>query len=120
MYVDGGPSATGVGYGFQVDKDNVLQMQAALLNEGRDLRDFLRREQYNLKLVPLGGDPVSQQGTPAFNAKISGNPDSVYQRALEYAQKLIDAANALSETAKTYGHTEDEIKANLDRISSAV
>jgi len=44
----------------------------------------------------------------------------VYQRSLEYAQKLIDAASALSETAKIYGHTEDEIKTNLDRITNAL
>lgn len=117
---EGGLAGSAAGYGFTVNKDNVLQMQAALLGEGRDLQLFLQNEERNLILRPLGRDPVSRDAAPAFQGKISTNPDSLYKRSLEYAQKLIDAADALSETAKIYGHTEDEIKANLDRITHAI
>jgi hypothetical protein len=91
---------------FQVNQDTVLQARAALLGEAQRLKDEIRLSSIDQGIGLCGGDPVSSDAASAFSERIDG----LLLRCSRYTDELEQAANALTDTAREYGFTEDDIR----------
>ncbi|MGH8966220.1 MAG: hypothetical protein ACRDXB_12950 [Actinomycetes bacterium] len=117
---DGGNSygyespAPAAGPAFVVSRDEVLAKYAALLAEADDFRLFLERIRDELLMTPMGGDPVSQDVARAVTDRIRNAQDSYFNVCQQWVDNLYQAAEALAETARQYGYTDEEIAASFN------
>jgi hypothetical protein len=93
---------------MQVTPENVLQARAVLLAEAESFQGFIRDNfSGNRRLVGLcGGDPISQDAQELFTEKIQEN---AVRPAQQYVQRLLDLADQLAVTARSFGITEQRI-----------
>ncbi|AOS61740.1 hypothetical protein [Actinoalloteichus hymeniacidonis] len=96
-----------------VDPDNILQVRAALLAEAERLSGVLAELRYGLRFEPMGSDPASIAFGQLATGRLLTNPDSYFHRCTQYVENLYVGAEALAETARRYGHTEDAIAASF-------
>lgn len=91
----------------QVHAGNVLQVRNTLLQQQEDIKAVLLQTRTDLRLRQLGQDPISQDATPMFQAKI----DQIVRVHWDHVRELSEATDRLREAALHYGHTDDEIDA---------
>ncbi len=104
------PQATGLAadldhLGMQVTPANVLQVRNAVLGEARRLNLVLKLHRGSLRVGLCGGDPVSGPAAELFNQKI----DALVAQCQGYVDGLRRAGLALEQTARDYGHAEQQI-----------
>ena len=105
-YESPGPAA---GPAFVVSRDEVLAKRAALLAEADDFQQFLDSIWDDLRMEPMGGDPVSLDVARAVTARIRDAEDSYFNVCRQWVNNLYQVAEALAETARQYGFTDEEI-----------
>lgn len=119
FYGDNLPSAPapvgGEGDRFSVNRDNVLQIRAQLIAAADDFRDWLVGNQDGLRMQPCGDDPVSQDVARAVTYRTIDAEDSYFNVAMAHVNEAYRTADALAETARGYGYTEEEIESGLAR-----
>ena len=95
----------------QVDRDNVLAVHRAFRDHANELRKCLMDVGFEVQLGLCGGDPVSRDaaGPRGFGGKIATLLDVHWK----HWKELDAVANELQQTARTYGHTEDDITQSL-------
>jgi len=98
---------------FVVSRDEVLAKRAALLAEAADFRQFLDSIWEDLFMTPMGGDPVSHDVARAVTDRIRDADDSYFNVCQAWVNNLYQAAEALAETARQYGYTDEEIAASF-------
>jgi len=96
--------------GLRVNRANVLQVRNALKAESDRLGDLMQVNGSMLHVGECGPDPVSGPAASQFNAKIQ----AMVAQCNSYVQALHDAADALEQTARTYGYNEEHIAASFD------
>jgi hypothetical protein len=101
------------GPAFVVNRDEVLTKHAALLAEAADFRQFLDSIWDDLRMEPMGGDPVSLDVARAVTDRIRDADDSYFNVCQQWVNNLRQTAEALAETARQYGYTEEEIAASF-------
>jgi len=101
------------GPAFVVSRDEVLAKRAALLAEADDFQQFLERIWDQLRMAPMGGDPVSHDVARMVTDRIRDAEDSYFNVCQAWVNNLYQAAEALAETARQYGYTDDEIAASF-------
>ncbi|WP_132430112.1 hypothetical protein [Pseudonocardia endophytica] len=96
---------------LQVDRTNVLAVHRAFREHADSLRAYLYEVQVNAAIGLCGGDPVSRDaaGPQSFGGKV-GKLIGVHWKHWE---ELDAVAGELRETARTYGHTDEEIARSL-------
>lgn len=98
------------GLTLEVDQDNVIPAIKLILDEAEQFTFFAIDRLPALRVgVPLG-DPVSATMATAANTRLFETPESFFARCWEYAERLVELAEALADAARTYGHTEEEIR----------
>jgi hypothetical protein len=109
-YESPGPAA---GPAFVVSRDEVLAKRVALLAEADDFQLFLNHIWDQLFMKPMGGDPVSHDVARAVTDRIRDADDSYFNVCQAWVNNLYQAAEALAETARQYGYTDEEIAASF-------
>ncbi|APU12980.1 hypothetical protein [Actinoalloteichus fjordicus] len=104
-----GGTTGGTTINLAVNPDNVLHARKALLDEAARLDSVLEAVEQRLRMEPMGGDPASIDFARVVTDKLRENPDSYFNRCQQYVDNLEAGADALAETARQYGYTEDEI-----------
>ncbi len=64
-------------------------------------------------MKPCGGDPVSIDVARAATDRFVGPGDSYFNVCQQWVFSLYQTANALAETARQYGFTDEEIAASF-------
>jgi hypothetical protein len=95
--------------GLQVNRDNVLQVRNALKTESVRLGNVMAIHGQMLHVGECGPDPVSEPAAELFNDKVR----ALAHQCNGYAQALGDSANALEQSARAYGYSEEQIKASF-------
>ena len=95
--------------GLRVNRDNVLQVRNALKAESVRLDNLLQMHGAMLHVGECGPDPVSAPAAGLFNTKIQ----AMVAQCTSYVRALGDAAEALGQTALTYGYNEEQIAASF-------
>lgn len=101
------------GAGFVVSRDEVLAKRAALLAEAYDFQSFLDRIWDQLRMEPMGGDPVSHDVGKAVTYRIRDAEDSYFTVCQSWVNNLFHTADAMADTARQYGFTDDDIAASF-------
>ena len=96
----------------QVSVDNVLQVSALLEKQADTMERTLLKADQDLRLEPLGGDPVSRDAVAQFQPKIRQIVDVHWAHCVE----LRGAVDALRRCAFDYGYTEADLEASLRRL----
>lgn len=96
---------------LQVTPQTVLQVRNGFLGEAQRLQDALRHHAANIVVGPVGGDPLSQPAANVFNEHIK----FTLAKCQAYVNQLRTQGDKLSQTARSYGHTEQEIKQSFER-----
>jgi hypothetical protein len=112
-YSDESPGPA-TGTAFVVSRDEVLAKRAALLAEAADFRGFLNRMWDELRMTPMGGDPVSLDVARAVTDRIRDAEDSYFNICQQWVDNLYQTADALAEVARQYGYTDEEIAASFN------
>ncbi|MGH3998768.1 MAG: hypothetical protein ACRDTJ_15085 [Pseudonocardiaceae bacterium] len=108
------PPGPATGPAFVVSRDEVLAKHAALLAEADDFQVFLNHIWDQLLMTPMGGDPVSHDVARAVTDRIRDAEDSYFTVCQQWVDNLYQAAEALAETARQYGYTDEEIAASFN------
>jgi hypothetical protein len=95
--------------GMQVTPENVLQIRNVLKAEAVRLAAVMGANDYKLRVGPCGADPVSDDASRGFNAKI----DRLKAQCYGYIDALDGAVKLLEQTAATYGLSEQEIEGSF-------
>lgn len=101
------------GPAFVVSRDEVLAKHRALLTEADGFQQFLDGIKEQLFMKPCGGDPVSIDVARAVTDRLVGPGDSYWNVCQQWVFNLYQTANALAETARQYGFTDEEIAASF-------
>ncbi|HWN34406.1 MAG TPA: hypothetical protein VNP03_16770, partial [Pseudonocardia sp.] len=88
---------------------NVLQVRNALKAESDRLRRLMALHAPMLQVGECGPDPVSAPAAGLFNAKIR----AMVAQCNGYVRALGEAADALGQTAQSYGYNEGQIAASF-------
>lgn len=99
----------------QVNRDNVLAVRNALRTQTDTMRVALQKANLELRLACCGGDPVSADATPMFQGKIDG----VLAKHWAHYAEIREAVDRLTETAREYGYTDEQIRASFARSQAA-
>jgi uncharacterized protein YukE len=99
---------------MQVTPANVLQIRNALLAESQLLSDKVAVATGRATVGKPGQDPVSETASDGFNQKIKALMDQCHG----YVNALTEAAASLEQTAKSYGHTEQQINESFIKFQT--
>lgn len=105
--------APATGPTFMVSREEVLAKRAALLAEANDFRKFLGGIKDQLRMEPMGGDPVSHDVARVVTDRLVDAPDSYWNVCDQWVKNLFQAAESLAEAARQYGYTDEEIAASF-------
>ncbi|MBP2367083.1 PE domain-containing protein [Pseudonocardia parietis] len=89
----------------QVNVDNVLQVAGLLRNQADVIERNLTERSWQLRVIPCGLDPVSQDARALFQSKI----DQVLEVHWAHCAELRAAVEALRQNAVRYDFTETEL-----------
>ncbi len=64
-------------------------------------------------MTPMGDDPVSDDVALAVTDRIRDAEDSYFTTCQAWVDNLYQAAEALADTARQYGYTDEEIAASF-------
>lgn len=103
------PPAPPTAMSLQVNKDNVLQVGHIIRIAADEAQLKLQDLIQNMWVRPCGEDVVSKEAAVAWQARLTGTPESYAARLLSYVQSVSDLADQLQETARQYGYTEAEV-----------
>jgi hypothetical protein len=103
------PPAAPTAASLKFNKDNVLQVGHIVRIAVDEARAKVQDLASYMQVRPCGEDIVSKEAAKAWNARLTGGPESYAERLLEYIQNVSDLADQLKETAKQYGYTDEEI-----------
>ncbi|CRK60470.1 hypothetical protein [Alloactinosynnema sp. L-07] len=98
---------------FVVNHDNVLAAAKIIHTQVETFRLATRDAFHDLHVDPPGEDIVSKRLANAWNDKLMLDDDSYAVRIDEYVRSLNKLVSQLIESAKAYGHNEEEIAAAL-------
>ncbi|SDW79509.1 hypothetical protein SAMN05216215_1005156 [Saccharopolyspora shandongensis] len=107
------PVPGGAGQTITVNKDNVLEVRKAILMAAEDAKFKLMELAPSLRVSSPAADDISKTASSVWTANLIGNPDSHFQRLVQYVENVIDLGDQVGEAAKQYGFTDDEIKASF-------
>jgi hypothetical protein len=93
----------------QVTPENVLLLHNGLQAEAQYLHRQMRACGFPMQIGEPGLDPVSKPAAQAFNNKIQTLNDQLEA----YIAQLKTMAEVMAQTAKSYGHTEDQLTASF-------
>jgi hypothetical protein len=96
---------------LRVTPENVLLIGNALQAEAILLNGRVRQARADTVVREPGRDPVSVDAVPRFNAKIT----DLLTECQVYVNALAEAAAQMAQTARRYGHTEQEITDSFTR-----
>ena len=96
---------------LRVTPENVLLIGNALQAEAILLGEKIYRAMGETVVREPGRDPVSVDAVPRFNAKIT----NLLTECQVYVNALAEAAAQMAQTARRYGHTEQEITDSFTR-----
>lgn len=113
-------TVTGVGAGFMVNRENVLQIGGAFAAEAARLRARLDEHEARMLTEPALGDPASADFADALNERLVYGADSYVSRARAYVDELDNVARQCAEAARDYGFTDEEIQAAMDGIGGSL
>ncbi|MGH3929974.1 MAG: hypothetical protein ACRDTF_08365 [Pseudonocardiaceae bacterium] len=108
-----GTPTPAAGPAFVVSREDVLSKRAALLAEAVDFQQFLDRIEGRLRMRPMGGDPVSRDVAQGINYRLREADDSYFNVCQAWVNNLRQTAETMTEVARQYGYTDDEIAASL-------
>ncbi|MGH3913819.1 MAG: hypothetical protein ACRDTC_10480 [Pseudonocardiaceae bacterium] len=101
------------GPAFTVSREDVLSKRAALLAEAEGFQVFLNSIEYQLRMVPMGGDPVSEDVAKGVTERLRDDNDSYFNVCQAWVNNLIQTAGTMTEVARQYGYTDEEIAASF-------
>lgn len=102
---------------IKVDPDKLLHA-AKIIQDVLDTQgEPLLRRLDELTMQAPGFDPVSTEATTLWNRLLVADHDSFAHRVREYLHSLRNLVGNLAETARTYGHTDEEIHAALRKVT---
>ena len=96
----------------QVTPENVLLLHNGLKAEAVYLQRRMHACGFPMQVGEPGLDPVSKPAARAFNSKIRG----LKEQLDAYVAQLEKMAEAMAQSAKSYGHTEDELAASFSNF----
>jgi len=99
---------------LQVTPDNVLLISNALRAEATLLTGKIHWAKGEAVVGKPGQDPVSVEAVPRLNTAITTR----LTECQSYADALVDAADQMAQTARRYGHTEQEIIDSFTRYQN--
>ncbi|MGQ0775979.1 MAG: hypothetical protein ACT4NY_16420 [Pseudonocardiales bacterium] len=108
-----GPPAPATGPAFVVSREDVLSKRAALLAEADDFQLFLNHIDNQLRMRPMGGDPVSRDVAVGVNDRLRDDDNSYFNVCQGWVNNLYQTADAMAEVARQYGFTDEEIAASF-------
>lgn len=100
----------------QVNPDNVLAVRNAIQQQTEDLQRALQMATLETQLGKCGGDPISADATPMFMRKIG----EVLRIHWDHLRELREAVDHLTDTAQSYGYTEQQIRESLTKFKAAL
>jgi len=104
-----GTPAPATGPAFVVSREDVLSKRAALLAEAYDFQQFLDRIEGQLRMRPMGGDPVSRDVARGVNYRLREADDSYFNVCQAWVNNLFQTVDAMADVARQYGFTDEEI-----------
>ncbi|HEX2299901.1 MAG TPA: hypothetical protein VHH34_15550 [Pseudonocardiaceae bacterium] len=113
------PPVSATGAAFVVSPDEVLAKHAALLTEADEFQAFLDHIQDRLFMQPCGDDPVSHDVARVVTHRLVEAEGSYFNVCQQWVNNLYQTAEALAETARGYGFTDEDIAAALSRGSTS-
>lgn len=113
-----GSSVPASGAAFTVSRTEVLAKRAALLAEAEEFQQFLNRIRDDLRMEPMGGDPVSGDVARGVTDRIRNDNDSYFNVCQTWVNNLFNTADSLTDVARQYGFTDEEIAASFSRGAS--
>jgi len=103
---------------FTVNKDNVLAAAKIIDGQVEALQDKWIGGVRDLRIDAPGTDEVSVRIAYAWNDILLGDDDSYRNRMRDYVTGLRKLTVQLADTAKAYGHSEEEIEAAFGKQSA--
>jgi hypothetical protein len=102
-----------------VDRESVLRA-ARIIQDVLDTHgEQVQRKLQALTIAAPADDPVSTESARAWNDLLVNDADSFANRVREYLTGLQNLVVNLTETARAYGYTDDEITAVMGRLHAA-
>jgi hypothetical protein len=96
---------------FTVNKDNVLAAAKIIDTQALSLQEALWDKAGDLRIQPPGHDDISKRVAMAWNDRLVDDEDSYEKRVQQYVDSLYGLVQQLSDTAKAYGYTDEEVAA---------
>lgn len=109
-FLTGMPASSG---SFTVNKDNVLAAAKIIDVQALVLQQTLWEKSGDLRVVPPGKDDVSQRIARAWNDRLVDDEDSYQKRVQQYIDSLNGLVRQLTDSARAYGYTDEEIAATF-------
>ncbi|GGM65478.1 hypothetical protein GCM10012275_40050 [Longimycelium tulufanense] len=97
----------------RVNKENVLQAAAAFQAEADRMLKQIDLRRSEMRFEPALGDPASTDVAQVLKLKLANGDESYIERALQYVDELQSTAQQLTEAAKSYGYTDEDIASAL-------
>lgn len=107
------------GVKITVDQDNILEAARIIESEATHFERQVLARLDAMTVKHMGGDPVSVEVARVLTAKLVSNKDSYVNRCLQYATMLHTLARSLTESARTYGITEEAAMAQFEAATEA-
>lgn len=100
--------------GMTVTPENIVHVSSVLQAESDYLRTRVRQSRNHCRVGEPGLDPVSPKAASGFNGKIG----LLLEQCQAYCDTLAAAADELARTARSYGHTDDDIRRSLESVQA--
>ncbi|ALE74162.1 hypothetical protein AD006_23800 [Pseudonocardia sp. EC080610-09] len=97
----------------QINVDNVLQVAALLRRQADQMERALVKADRELRVEPLGADPVSRDAAESFRPKIRRILDLHWA----HCEEVRSAVEALRRCAFDYGFTDTDLDASFRRLT---
>jgi PE family len=103
---------------FTVNKDNVLAAAKIIDAQALSLETTLSDKAVDLRVAAPGEDDVSRRMADAWNDRLVDDEDCYEKRVQQYVDGLKKLVQQLGDTAKAYGHTDEEVAAAIGARSA--
>lgn len=103
-------------HALHVDNDKLLQVAKIMIRLVEREESKIIQLLPQLRVEPMGNDPVSTHAATAWNLRLLDGEDSYRVRVLKYLQNLRTLVDNLLDTARANGYTEEQISAMMDSI----